>query len=86
MHKKFLEEYPLYKHSTGLKVSLYVSGLNKVAINMPCTVCKSSQTFVMTNEYTELGRNQPTSTTVGKIFRLFYVCSHCRKFVRQFFV
>jgi hypothetical protein len=84
MIKQFLEDYPPYKVYRDDTVPGNVSTLKKVAINMPCLVCKSSQTYVMTNQYAEHGR--AGEYTANKIFRLVYACTHCESHRREFYV
>lgn len=84
-HKEFIEEYPLYRK---LKIDAMPSTLDKfpkVKINMSCPICKSSQTYVMTNEYYEIyGYSNYPSAGLG--VRLAYICTHCEKFERLFLV
>ena len=84
-NKQFLEEYPLYRR---FKVDRMVSEIDKlpvVQINMDCPNCKSSQTFVMTNKYWENfdHMNYPIQ---GIVFRAVYLCVHCQKFERAFYI
>jgi len=82
--KEFIEQYPLYK-KFATHVPSTMDGLLKVAINMVCENCKSSQTFRMTNNYFEL-TNTSNERCAGAVVRASYVCSHCQSFSRVFFV
>jgi len=84
-NKEFLEQYPLYRKFWVKNMPTTTSELLKVSIKMNCPTCKSDQTFVMTNEYDENCeyRNSPIG---GIEFRLKYVCMHCKKFNRYFYV
>ena len=83
--KVFLETYPLYRKFAVGDLPTTLNVLPKPSINMPCSECKSSQTFRMTNDYYEnAGRtNYPSA---GVTVRLLYVCAHCSKARRFFFV
>jgi hypothetical protein len=84
-NKDFLETYPLYRKLKVNELPETMDRLPKVKINMPCSICHSNQTFVMINEYWEIFRfsNPPTR---GAGIRLSYLCTHCDKFERLFFV
>jgi tetratricopeptide (TPR) repeat protein len=49
-HKEFLETYPLYKRFEIESMSESFEQLEKVAINMNCSVCKTDQTFLVQNQ------------------------------------
>lgn len=82
--KLFLETYPLYRKFRIDELPEYVGYWPKANINMSCPICKSDQTFVMTNEYIEGGSFAIPSG--GFAARLVYSCSHCDNFERLFYV
>lgn len=84
-NKEFIEEYPLYRKYKVNKIPSTVDQFPKVKINMPCSICDSSQTFVMTNEYWE-GCGYSNYPSGGTGVRLRYLCIHCEKFERHFLV
>lgn len=83
--KEFLEEYSLYRKMKMQSMPVTLDKIHKVSINMTCNVCDSNQTFTMKNEYYDEYRyiNHPTK---GSAVKLAYLCSHCQKFQRLFFV
>lgn len=83
-NKEFIETYPLYR-KFKIEVPSTLNNIPLVSINMPCPTCKSKQTFLMTNQYYE---NFPHSKTIsrGVGIRLVYLCTHCQKFERLFYV
>ena len=83
-NKEFLEQYPLYR-KFEIEVPGTLDKLAKVAVNMPCPNCKSSQTFTMTNEYFELF-NYGNPPSEGVCTRAQYLCAHCRQFERLFYI
>jgi hypothetical protein len=83
--KVFLETYSLYRKFHIDKFPTTISKWPVANINMPCPVCESSQTFVMTNRYGE-NLEYLDYSSEGVNFRLVYLCSHCQKFERFFYV
>jgi hypothetical protein len=83
--KEFLETYPLYRKLKIEWLPATLDILPKININMPCPKCASNQTFLMANEYFEAAAymNFPSA---GAGLRLEYLCTHCQKFKRLFFV
>ncbi|MFZ2198767.1 MAG: hypothetical protein WAV13_13585, partial [Thermodesulfovibrionales bacterium] len=83
--KAFLETYPLYRKLTIERLPPTVDKLPKVNINMQCPTCASNQTFIMANEYYDV-LSYSNAPTEGAGLRLVYVCTHCQKFQRFFFI
>ena len=83
--KKFLEEYPLYRKFKVEQMPSTTHELPVVRINMECPHCKSSQTFAMTNEYWE-NCDYTNCPVEGLVLRLIYLCVHCQRFERAFFL
>ena len=84
-NKEFLEEYPLYRKFKVASLPATNDQLPKVRLNMACPTCQSDQTFAMTNEFWE--NFQYTNSPVwGQVFRAVYLCTHCQKFERVFYV
>jgi hypothetical protein len=83
--KRFLEEYPLYRKFGMQTMPNTADQLPDVRIKMMCPTCQSEQTFTMTNKYFELCpySNYPLK---GLVFRMAYLCSHCQRFERFFFI
>ncbi len=83
--KKFLEEYPLYRKFKG-SIPNYLSDIKKVNLNMYCTICKSNQTFNMSNEfYNDYHPYLALQSFVPDlVVRIVYQCAHCHKFYRFF--
>ncbi len=54
-------------------------------INHHCPDCKSEQTFVMLNEYFEVGRIV-NAETWGEVYRLQYACVGCQEFEIYFMI
>jgi hypothetical protein len=83
--KEFIEKYPLYRKFKFDTRPSTLDKVPKVKINMSCPVCKSNQTYVMTNQYYENSpyMNYPSENVA---VRLAYICTHCEKFERLFFV
>jgi len=83
-NKEFLEKYSLYRKFKDDALPEWISMLKKpVAINMHCQICESNQTFRMQNNYCNahnISRIDDTSV------ELVYLCTHCEKFNRYFFV
>lgn len=80
--RKFLETYPLYRKFKINQTPPSLEFLDKPAIHMRCDVCKSDQTFNMTNEYYENRFiNDPVS---GSVLRAEYLCTSCSAFRRYF--
>jgi hypothetical protein len=84
-NKVFLEEYPLYRKYKVGSIPNSLDRFAKVKINMSCIVCKSNQTYVMTNEYWE-GCGYSNYPSDGATVKLKYICTHCEKFERLFLV
>ncbi len=83
--KAFLENYSLYRKFRIDELPRTVDQWPTANINMHCPICKSSQTFVMTNKYWENFEylNYPSG---GVVVRLVHICTHCQKFERLFYV
>jgi len=82
--KIFLETYPLYRRFQT-SVAATLAELPKPRINMVCPICKSRQTFAMINEHWE-GYNYTNYPSGGTAVRAKYVCTHCEKCIRHFFI
>lgn len=84
-NKTFLEEYSLYRKFKVERLPPATDQLATVQLNMECPKCSSNQTFVMTNKYWENCEcsNYPVD---GLVFRMVYLCVHCQKFERVFYV
>ncbi len=84
--KAFLENYSLYRK---FRIEKFPSTLDQVpvaSINMHCSICASSQTFIMTNKYWENYAGVQNHPTCDVAFRLLYRCTHCNRFDRFFYV
>jgi hypothetical protein len=84
--RKFLTEYPLYR-PFAFDGPRTLNEWPKVSINMHCSVCRSAQTFNMSNQYYNeymavygYGNYPAENTTV----LLRYRCNHCTDFERVF--
>ncbi|MGI1669918.1 MAG: hypothetical protein K6L74_06275 [Neptuniibacter sp.] len=84
-NKEFIEEYPLYRKFKVDSMPSTLDRFPKVKINMSCPICKSNQTYIMTNEYYE-NCSYSNFPSGGLGVRLAYICTHCEKFKRLFFV
>ncbi len=84
-YKKFLEEYSLYRKFKVSQLPPKTDVLPVVQINMECPKCSSNQTFVMTNKYWE-NCEYSNFPVEGLVFRMVYLCVHCQKFERVFYV
>ena len=84
-NKKFLETYPLYRKFKMQTIPERMDRFKDVRIKMKCPNCVSSQTFAMINKHWENSKiaNHPTA---GVTFRMVYICTHCDKFQRLFFI
>jgi len=95
--KNFLEKYPLYRKleidiqpvqrsSYGVRGTT-LEKLPKPAINMPCDICQSIQTFNMENNYWD-DDDLPyaSSGPLGVTFRLKYRCAGCKEKLILFYV
>lgn len=84
-YKKFVEEYSLYRKFKVDQLPARTDALPVVQVNMECPKCASNQTFVLTNKYWENCeyKNFPVE---GIVFRMVYLCVHCQKFERVFYV
>ena len=83
--KPFLEEYSLYRKFKVDRLPATTDQLPTVQLNMECPICSSNQTFVMTNKYWE-NYGYSNYPVEGIVFRMVYVCVHCQKFERVFYV
>jgi hypothetical protein len=83
--KQFLEEYPLYRKFTTF-IPPDLKYFRKPSLHMSCSICKSEQTFNMTNEYIFSGARPLLRRPDGKVLKLVYLCEGCREFIRMFFV
>lgn len=83
--KKFLETYPLYRKFVTKDIPDRMDTFPDIRIKMNCPTCASDQTFAMNNEHNE---NCGTSNhpPAGVAFRMVYLCTHCQKFERLFFI
>lgn len=79
---EFLEKYPLYR-KFKIDVISRLDLLDKPAIHMDCSACKSSQTFNMENQYYE-GLPSSILPPGDTVVRTVYLCTSCRKFKRYF--
>lgn len=84
-NKEFLETYPLYRKFSSPNLPERIQGFPKVQLNMSCSICKSNQTFVKTNDISE-NSGGGYSLCKGITFRMVYLCTHCQEFERLFFI
>jgi hypothetical protein len=77
--REFLERYPLYR-KFNFEVPADLTQFPRVAVNMDCSVCQSSQTFTMDHIHADHIPSQ------GKVVPLSYSCQHCGMFKRWFLV
>jgi hypothetical protein len=84
-NKEFLEEYSLYRKFKVTDLPKTNDKLPKVRLNMACPTCQSDQTFAMTNEYWE-NHGYTNSPVLGQVFRAVYLCTHCQKLERIFYI
>lgn len=84
-NKQFLEEYSLYRKFKSDAIPDTTDRMDKVKLNMACPVCKSAQTFLMTNEFFE-NYTYSNYQVAGEVLRAAYQCSHCENFERVFYV
>lgn len=84
-YKKFIEEYSLYRKFKVSQLPDRADLLPVVQVNMECPKCMSNQTFVMTNKYWE-NLDSQYSLVKGVVFRMVYLCVHCQKYERVFYV
>lgn len=82
--QELLEKYPLYR-KFKYENPPDLGELKKPAIHMDCPVCKSGQTFKMSNEYHELF-NHPNIPAEGAVVRAAYACASCGRSLRYFFL
>lgn len=81
----FLEQYPLYRKFTVDDLPSRMDRIQRVPIKMSCSICKSEQTFLMTNDpYENCEHSYSPSAEV--VFRAVYTCAHCAEFTRVFFI
>ena len=83
-NKEFLETYALYR-KFPIKIPVTLDYIQREAINMFCNHCKSNQTYAMVNNYHN-GFQDENKPSGGETVKLIYLCSHCQKFERHFFV
>lgn len=83
--REFLEKYALYR-KFNMAVPKTWDGLAKPAIHLYCPVCKSDQTFNMTNEYYEGFPNGPEPMYGGDVTVVVYGCAACQDYSRYFFL
>lgn len=83
--KELLETYPLYRKFNVTNFPYKLELLPKKAISMYCDNCKENQTFNMINNYWD-GFDSYEYPSAGTIVRTEYLCMHCRKETREFFV
>ncbi len=92
-NKEFLEKYPLYrKFKTNWKfypiyehTMLKEDNTPKPAIHMYCEVCRSDQTFNMSNEFYDNLYKKPEPIQ-GKIKEIRYTCSACERGLYVFLI
>lgn len=85
-NKEFLETYPLYKkfktswtfYPQHSHTHIEMGNIPKPAIHMHCSVCKSEQTFNMSNEYSN-NRFSHADPIHGEVIDIRYTCSSCKK-------
>lgn len=80
-NKIFLERTPLYR-KFKCEVRGTLNTIPKPPIHMHCKICKSDQTFIMTNEY--YGYRDPFTGSAGEIVRAEYTCAGCGTYKRIF--
>lgn len=84
-NKLFLETYSLYRKYRVDELPRTIDKLPVANINMSCPICESNQTYVMTNKYWE--NLEYSNYPIGGVsVRLLYLCTHCQKFERLFFI
>ena len=87
----FLEEYPLYR-KFECKLPEYVDELPKININMHCSICIDTRTFIPIDRYymkknlfIDIDRSRPGyKIEINSYLILNYFCASCRKFSRFF--
>lgn len=85
INKEFIEEYSLFRKFKPVIIDIDLRNWKKIPINMQCDVCKSVQTFNMTNEYYNDG--QVNNVWVeNRILDLRFLCESCKSFERRFFM
>jgi hypothetical protein len=85
INKEFIEEYSLFRTFKPEEIPDDFRAWEKISINMSCDVCKSNQTFNMTNEYYDNGQKiclEPRNHVID----LQFLCQSCKLFQRRFFV
>ena len=88
---KFLEEYQLYRKFKCNRPE-YVNRLPKININMHCSICKDTRTFILINRYYMKNNfiididksNIVYPIEIYSYLILSYICASCRKFSRFF--
>lgn len=80
-NKEFLEKYPLYKKYpsnlewfSSITSGIQADQMQKPAIKVFCSVCKSDQTFNMVNEYYDTYANEIVGNSIRQ---LIYKCASC---------
>lgn len=83
--KEFIEEYSLFRKFKSNDVSNDLLEWKRTPINMECNVCKSIQTFNLTNDFLVIGSATKRDAT-NRVINLKYVCQSCKNFDRYFYV
>ncbi|MBL4753855.1 MAG: hypothetical protein JKY52_09735 [Flavobacteriales bacterium] len=83
--KNFLEEYSLFRKKDIESGHEDVRLWDRTPINMHCKKCNSPQTFNMTNNFYEDGREHNVFAHL-RVLDLRYLCQACQTFQRRFFV
>jgi hypothetical protein len=84
--KEFLEQWPLYKKFPSPNFNCSLGHLPKPAINMVCPICKSNQTYIMTNNYYDRKGLAPAKNATGLVLFIKYHCAHSCGHERCFMV
>jgi hypothetical protein len=86
INKEFIEEYSLFRKFKPAKIDNDFRNWKHIPINMHCNICKSAQTFNMTNEYYYDGYNETNVFAQGRVLDLRFLCESCKSFERRFFI
>lgn len=79
---KFLEEFPLLK-KFDYQVPPTLNEIPIPTIHMNCKICKSGQTFFMSNKYSE-GFEYANFSSKGATVTARYICVGCGRYKRTF--
>ncbi|PZX91878.1 hypothetical protein DOS84_18260 [Flavobacterium aquariorum] len=83
--KEFIEEYSLFRKYKSEGISKNLQDWKKTPINMTCNVCKSLQTFNLSNDFYYEGSSQKIFAN-NRVLNLKYICQSCKNFNRHFYV